>query len=41
MCIYTNDHILFYTLDEEEAAAHEHGEQGAKGTKKSVAAPAV
>ena len=21
MCIYTNDHILFFTLDEEESAA--------------------
>jgi hypothetical protein len=39
MCIYTNDHILFFTLDEEESAVTE--ENGVKKTKKSVVAPAV
>lgn len=38
MCIYTNDHILFYSLDEAEAAG---GEESAKKVTKSVAAPAV
>jgi ATP-dependent HslUV protease, peptidase subunit HslV len=38
MCIYTNDRILFFTLDEEKAPA---AENGAKKAKKSVAAPAV
>lgn len=38
MCIYTNDHILFFTLDEEEMAT---GENGAKKVKKSAMAPAV
>lgn len=39
MCIYTNDHILFFTLDEEESAVTEGN--GVKKTKKSVVAPAV
>jgi ATP-dependent HslUV protease subunit HslV len=38
MCIYTNDHILFFTLDEEDATTKE---SGAKSAKKSVTAPAV
>jgi ATP-dependent HslUV protease, peptidase subunit HslV len=40
MCIYTNDHILFYTLDEDEAAASTSAD-GAKKAKKGVAAPAI
>jgi ATP-dependent HslUV protease subunit HslV len=35
MCIYTNDHILFFTLDEEETAT---AENDAKKTKKSAQA---
>jgi ATP-dependent HslUV protease, peptidase subunit HslV len=38
MCIYTNDHILFFTLDEEETTA---SEESAHKAKKNVAAPAV
>lgn len=38
MCIYTNDHILFFTVDEEEIKT---AENGAKKVKKNVAAPAV
>lgn len=38
MCIYTNDHILFFTLDVEETATDENG---AKKVKKSAMAPAV
>lgn len=38
MCIYTNDHILFYSLDEEESAATD---EDASKTKKTVVAPAV
>jgi ATP-dependent HslUV protease subunit HslV len=35
MCIYTNDHFLFFTLDEEETAT---AENDAKKTKKSAQA---
>ncbi len=37
MCIYTNDHILFYSLDEPETAA---AEDGATKVTKRVATPA-